>query len=61
MTQEDIADATGLTSIHVNRMLQALSAEGVIARDRRQLHIIDWPRMRRLADFDAGYLHAEAA
>ena len=61
MTQEDIADATGLTSIHVNRMLQALSAEGVIARDRRHLHIVDWPRMRRLADFDAAYLHAEAA
>lgn len=60
MTQEEIADATGLTTVHVNRMLQALSADGVIERDRRELKILDWDRMRRVADFDAAYLHAAA-
>ncbi|HEU0045583.1 Crp/Fnr family transcriptional regulator [Sphingomonas sp.] len=61
MTQEDIADATGLTNVHVNRMLAQLAAEGLIARDKRQVEIADWDRMRRAADFDAAYLHAQAA
>ena len=57
MTQEEIADATGLTSVHVNRMLRALADDAVIARTRRHLQIIDWPRMRKIADFDPAYLH----
>jgi CRP-like cAMP-binding protein len=64
MTQEHIADATGLTAIHVNRMLQALGAEGVIQREKRHIAIADWDRMRRVADFQPAYLHiaeAEAA
>jgi CRP-like cAMP-binding protein len=61
MTQDDIADATGITNVHVNRMLAQLAAEGLIARDKRQVEIADWDRMRRAADFDAAYLHAEAA
>jgi CRP-like cAMP-binding protein len=60
MTQEDIADATGLTPVHVNRMLQALGAEGVIERDRRDIVIADWRRMRAVAGFDPAYLHAAA-
>lgn len=58
MTQEEIADATGLTSVHVNRMLRALEADGAIARDRRQIRIVDWDNMREIADFDPAYLHA---
>jgi CRP-like cAMP-binding protein len=60
MSQELIADATGLTAIHVNRMLRALSEEGVIERDRRDVRIADWPRMQRVAEFDPDYLHAAA-
>lgn len=60
MTQEHIADATGMTSIHVNRTLFALAKEGLIARDKRFVEIIDWDRMRRAADFDPAYLHAAA-
>lgn len=60
MSQEHIADATGLTSVHVNRMLMALSNEGVIDRDRREVKIADWLRMRRIADFNVEYLHMAA-
>ncbi len=60
MSQSHIADATGLTPIHVNRSLRALSEDGVIARDRRHVEILDWPRMKRAADFDPLYLHAAA-
>ena len=60
MTQEQIGDTTGLTSVHVNRKLHELEALDVIARDRRTLHIRDWPRLMRIGDFDATYLHAAA-
>src|SRR3954470_6226455 len=60
MTQEQIADATGLTAVHVNRMLRALEQDGAISRDRRRIRIVDWDRMRWIADFDPAYLHAAA-
>jgi len=57
MTQEQIGDATGLTSVHVNRKLHDLEKMDVIVRDRRDLHIRDWPRLMRIGDFDPAYLH----
>lgn len=60
MTQEHIADATGLTSVHVNRTLKELDQSGVIERNKRDIRIIDWPGMQRIADFDPAYLHAAA-
>jgi CRP-like cAMP-binding protein len=57
MTQEDIGDATGLTPVHVNRMLRELTEEGSITRDARRIRIADWPRMKRTADFSPAYLH----
>jgi CRP-like cAMP-binding protein len=60
MGQEHIADATGLTSVHVNRMLMALANDGVIERDKRDVRIADWDRMRRAGDFDVAYLHMAA-
>jgi CRP-like cAMP-binding protein len=61
MTQEDIADATGLTVVHVNRTLQTLGREGVIRRNGREVWIADWEIMREVGDFDAAYLHQAAA
>lgn len=60
MTQEQIADATGMTVVHVNRTLRALTEEGAIARDGREIRISDWARMRKIADFDPAYLHDAA-
>lgn len=60
MTQEQIGDATGLTSVHVNRMLHELGSDGVIVRNQRDVAIQDWDRMRRIADFDPAYLHQAA-
>lgn len=57
MTQEQLADATGLTPVHVNRVLQALQREGLIERDRRTVRFPSWERMRDVADFDTRYLH----
>lgn len=59
-TQQEIADATGLTPVHVNRMLRLLTERGLIQRDGRTMAIADWDAFRRLADFDSGYLHLAA-
>lgn len=60
MTQEQIADATGLTAVHVNRMLKELARDGFIIRDKRKVMIVDWRRMCQFADFDGSYLQAIA-
>jgi CRP-like cAMP-binding protein len=58
MTQEQLGDATGLTSVHVNRTIKALEREGLIERsDPRTIHIGDWRKLAEVGDFDSNYLH----
>jgi CRP-like cAMP-binding protein len=59
LTQTDIADATGLTAVHVNRTLQELRRDGLIELERRRLRI---PQLQRLMDasmFNPNYLHLD--
>ena len=58
MTQEQIADCVGLTSVHVNRTLKRLVDEGLIGRrNSRSVTIGDWNRLADAGDFDSTYLH----
>ena len=58
MTQEQLGDATGLTSVHVNRTIKQLEAEGLIERaSPRSINIGDWKKLAYAGDFDSGYLH----
>jgi CRP-like cAMP-binding protein len=58
MTQEQLGDATGLTSVHVNRTLKALESERLIERLRpRSVTIGDWKKLADTGDFDSRYLH----
>jgi CRP-like cAMP-binding protein len=58
MTQEQLGDCTSLTSIHVNRMLKQLEAEGLIRRKgARSIDIGDWRALAKVGDFDSTYLH----
>jgi CRP-like cAMP-binding protein len=58
MTQEQLADATGMTSVHVNRTLKALEKDGLIDRaNPRSIHIGDWRKLAEVGDFDSNYLH----
>ncbi|HEX8669024.1 MAG TPA: Crp/Fnr family transcriptional regulator [Allosphingosinicella sp.] len=59
MTQEQLADALGLTPVHVNRTLKVLEAEGLIVRNKRSISFPDWERMREAGDFNERYLHLE--
>jgi CRP-like cAMP-binding protein len=58
MTQEQLADATGLTAVHINRTLKALEAQGLIERQTpRAIAIGDWSKLAAVGDFDSNYLH----
>lgn len=59
-TQEQIGDATGLTSVHVNRMLRELAEDGAFTRIGRNLRVSDWGKLKALADFHPAYLHQAA-
>jgi CRP-like cAMP-binding protein len=51
LTQEEIGDATGLTAVHVNRMMRALVEEGLIARQANQLTIRNEARLAEVANY----------
>jgi CRP-like cAMP-binding protein len=57
MSQEQLADCTGLTSVHVNRTLKGLEGEGLISRTHRSVTIDDWKALAKAADFQSDYLH----
>lgn len=56
ITQEELADALGLSVVHVNRVLQRLRREGLITLRARKLAIHDREALRRLGGFDGRYL-----
>ena len=61
MSQEQLGDATGLTSVHVNRTIKALERDGLITRvSPRSIHIGDWRKLAETGDFDSNYLHLPA-
>ncbi|WP_457106773.1 Crp/Fnr family transcriptional regulator [Methylobacterium sp. P5_C11] len=60
LTQNDLGDAMGQTSVHINRTLQELRGMGLITLRSRRLTIHDPAALARLAHFDAAYLHLTA-
>jgi CRP-like cAMP-binding protein len=56
LTQEQMADALGLTAVHVNRTIQRLRGEGAITTLNRTVEVADWRRLVEIADFDPAYL-----
>jgi CRP-like cAMP-binding protein len=62
MTQEQLADTTGMTPVHVNRVLMSLAQDGLIERvTPRSVLIGDWKRLAAAGDFNRAYLHLDAA
>ena len=59
LTQADLADVTGLTSVHVNRMLKKLRDENLLTFRGGRVVVDDWEGLQRIAEFDPTYLHLE--
>ena len=51
LTQEEIGDATGLTAVHVNRMLRQLEEDNLIRRESGRMHVPDDRALARAANY----------
>jgi CRP-like cAMP-binding protein len=59
LTQTDVAECTGLTNVHVNRILRELREEGIVDFHGGRVTILDRDRLWRTADFDPAYLYLD--
>jgi CRP-like cAMP-binding protein len=57
ITQTEIGDALGITTVHVNPVFQQMRADGLIELKGERLTIPDWDRLKKAGDFDPTYLH----
>jgi CRP-like cAMP-binding protein len=58
-TQALFADAVGTSVVHMNRVVQELRNQRLLDFDRGRISILDEARLRKVADFDALYLHLD--
>ncbi|MGY4568535.1 Crp/Fnr family transcriptional regulator [Bradyrhizobium sp. USDA 3256] len=61
ITQSDLGDCLGLSTVHVNRVLQELRESNIMQVERSQYRILDHGRLEELAGFDPTYLHLQPA
>lgn len=57
VTQEMLADALGLTGVHVNRTLQSIRETGMVDHKNGRVFIHDFNGLAAYANFDPDYLH----
>ena len=59
LTQQEFGECLGLTSVHVNRTLQALRRQGLVRVENKRVTILDLPGLKSLGEFDPDYLYLE--
>lgn len=57
VTQEELADATGMSPVHVNRTLKQLREDGLVDVSGRQIKVLDPAGLKAAARFNPNYLH----
>lgn len=59
LTQAELGDALGLSTVHVNRVLQELRRDGLIKWQGDSLTILDWNRLAMVGEFTPTYLNVQ--
>ena len=59
LTQEELGDTMGITTVHVNRVIQRLRGKGLITLKGSKLAICDIKGLRDLSGFNPNYLHLD--
>lgn len=59
ITQVELADALGISSVHVNRVLQEMRDRQLVVWKGARIDIVDWRKLSEAAEFDPRYLHLE--
>jgi CRP-like cAMP-binding protein len=58
-TQEELADTLGISTVHVNRVVQTLREAGLITLRGKKLTVLDIARLQEFAEFNPNYLHLQ--
>lgn len=56
LTQPELGEICGLTSVHVNRTLKSLREQGLAAFRKGRVDLLDIERLRKISEFDPTYL-----
>lgn len=59
LNQTELAECLGLTPVHVNRTLKELRTQRLVTFRQRRVTIHDLAGLRRVAEFDPGYLYLD--
>jgi CRP-like cAMP-binding protein len=59
LTQAELGDALGLSTVHVNRSLQELRGDGLIELRGGSLTVLNWDGLKKAGEFDPTYLHLD--
>ena len=60
LKRADIADALGLTPVHVSRTFGRLKEDGLISEENGSIRLLDTARLAKICHFDTDYLHLKA-
>lgn len=60
ITQNDLAEALGMTTVHVNRVLRDLREQEIMTFRGGVVNIQDVTKLHRVAEFEPGYLYTNA-
>jgi len=61
ITQTQLADCLGLSTVHVNRVLQELRKQDLVKVNRSEFQLLKLDELKHLAGFDPAYLHQDPA
>lgn len=59
LSQQDLADALGMSTVHISRTFSALACQGLVRRHHFHMVILDPHRLAEMADFDGHYLSCD--
>lgn len=59
ITQADLGEVCGITSVHMNRMLRDLREDGILRFSGGEAEIVDRAKLERMAEFDPAYLYLD--
>ena len=59
LTQTELGDALGLTTVHVNRVMATLLERKLMGMNQRKMCLLDLPRLQEIAGIEEGYLRPD--
>lgn len=57
LSQAEVADALGVSLVHLNKTLQLLRSDGVVRWADRRITVLQWDRLVEIGEFDDAYLN----